>query len=360
LETGFKNGWFLVKKCRKLSSLIGVYLFAGDGYSGDDYYPFGMQMPGRKYQQGSSSYRYSINGQEKEKELTENITTAQYWEYDSRIGRRWNVDPVLKSWESTYSCFLSSPIWLNDVKGNIFDKATKSDKRAEKVQKLANERIDKLKKWASGAEEKINKLKGKISEQTSKVGVNGYTQEKADKEIASLNKKIEFQTSEKADFDLKIGFLTKSVTEIEQMKTDAEVYIYEDVTGSLGGTYRRESDKAIIMKVTSDENALHESTHAKQIHDGKITGTGEKTMVHTDLFGEELEAYRRQYSLDPNSVKREAPSYPRDAARISDLNRSWLLGLHADGVYPYLEILMGKKGIPENEAIETLDLYNRK
>ena len=55
-------------------------------------------MPGRKYQQGNSNYRYSINGQEKESELNENITTAEFWEYDSRIVRRWNVDPVYKEY----------------------------------------------------------------------------------------------------------------------------------------------------------------------------------------------------------------------------------------------------------------------
>lgn len=74
-------------------------------------------MHGRKYQQGTSSYRYSINGQEKESELNENITTAEYWEYDSRIGRRWNVDPVFKEYESPYAVFGNNPIWNIDPDG---------------------------------------------------------------------------------------------------------------------------------------------------------------------------------------------------------------------------------------------------
>ena len=75
-------------------------------------------MPGRKYKAGAtSSYRYSINGQEKEPELNENITTAQFWEYDSRIGRRWNRDPINKSFESPYTCLANSPIWLGDQNG---------------------------------------------------------------------------------------------------------------------------------------------------------------------------------------------------------------------------------------------------
>ena len=77
-----------------------------------------MQIPGRKFKQTGSDYRYSINGQEKESELNENITTAEYWEYDSRIVRRWNVDPVVKVYESPYLCFSNNPVWLMDPLGS--------------------------------------------------------------------------------------------------------------------------------------------------------------------------------------------------------------------------------------------------
>jgi hypothetical protein len=50
-------------------------------------------MPGRKFTQPNNSYRYGFNGQEKSDDVTVGNTTAMYWEYDSRIGRRWNVDP---------------------------------------------------------------------------------------------------------------------------------------------------------------------------------------------------------------------------------------------------------------------------
>jgi LysM repeat protein len=92
--------------------------FDADMVSGNDYYPFGMMMPGRKYSQPSAKYRYSINGQEKESDLNENITSALYWEYDSRIGRRWNADPVVKEYESPYSCFSNNPILSTDILGD--------------------------------------------------------------------------------------------------------------------------------------------------------------------------------------------------------------------------------------------------
>lgn len=76
-------------------------------------------LPGRKYQASpTSKYRYSINGQEKESELNENITTAQYWEYDSRIVRRWNVDPKPNTSISPYNCFAGNPVWFSDRMGD--------------------------------------------------------------------------------------------------------------------------------------------------------------------------------------------------------------------------------------------------
>jgi hypothetical protein len=77
-----------------------------------------MIEPGRKFVQGVKKYRYSINGQEKETELNENITTAEYWEYDSRLGRRWNIDPKPKVWESPYMCFGANPISNTDPNGD--------------------------------------------------------------------------------------------------------------------------------------------------------------------------------------------------------------------------------------------------
>jgi hypothetical protein len=94
-----------------------IAYYNADVVTANDYYPGGMTMPGRKYQQGSAKYRYSINGQEKESELNENITTAEYWEYDSRIGRRWNVDPVLKVGESPYLTFGGNPVMYSDPNG---------------------------------------------------------------------------------------------------------------------------------------------------------------------------------------------------------------------------------------------------
>ena len=91
-----------------------------------------MQQPGRKFQGSSiSKYRYSINGQEKESEINEDITTALFWQYDSRIGRRWNIDPVNNIYESPYLCFSGNPIMLVDYNGDeAFDNSKPKKKKA--------------------------------------------------------------------------------------------------------------------------------------------------------------------------------------------------------------------------------------
>jgi len=79
-----------------------------DVQSVSDYYPFGMEMPNRTY--SSSTARYGQYGQEKTPEIDENHYTAQYWEYDSRLGRRWNMDPKPNVSISNYACFANNPI----------------------------------------------------------------------------------------------------------------------------------------------------------------------------------------------------------------------------------------------------------
>jgi hypothetical protein len=90
-----------------------------------------MPMPGRSYQ-SSSVYRYGMNGQEKDLEIFEGAMTAEFWEYDSRTGRRWNVDPIVKPWESPYACFSNNPIYFADPKGLSSSTVTPGGKPADK------------------------------------------------------------------------------------------------------------------------------------------------------------------------------------------------------------------------------------
>ena len=82
-----------------------------------DYYPFGMAMPGRTF--NSSEYRYGFNGMEKDDEIAGrgNSYTAEFWQYDSRLGRRWNIDPITYASQSPYASFNNNPIFFSDPSG---------------------------------------------------------------------------------------------------------------------------------------------------------------------------------------------------------------------------------------------------
>ena len=68
----------------------------------------------------SETSRFGFNSQEKDNEIYGggNSYTAEYWQYDARLGRRWNLDPVVKPWESPYATFAGNPILFVDRFGN--------------------------------------------------------------------------------------------------------------------------------------------------------------------------------------------------------------------------------------------------
>jgi RHS repeat-associated protein len=74
-------------------------------------------MPTRH--ESSAGYRYGFQKQEKDNEIAGegNSYTAKFWQYDSRLGRRWNIDPVVKHHESSYATFSNNPIFLIDPTG---------------------------------------------------------------------------------------------------------------------------------------------------------------------------------------------------------------------------------------------------
>ena len=144
-------------------------------------------QPGRKYQAGTASYRYSINGQEKDSELNENITTALYWEYDSRIGRRWDVDPVIKPWESPYATFNNNPITQIDPKGLNGEDYTV--KKGDNLTKIA-------KRLGKGTTvESLVKLNDIKDPNNIKVGQVLKTSQPSSPEVMSGNPELNFKSS---------------------------------------------------------------------------------------------------------------------------------------------------------------------
>jgi len=47
-----------------------------------------------------------------------NHNTALFWEYDTRLARRWNLDPKPTSYESRYGICKNNPIAFSDILGD--------------------------------------------------------------------------------------------------------------------------------------------------------------------------------------------------------------------------------------------------
>ena len=79
--------------------------FEPDVLTATDYYPFGMEMPGRKY--NPQGYRYGFQKQEKDENIygQGNAYSFEYRVYDSRLGRFLSIDPLsgIFPWNSTYA-----------------------------------------------------------------------------------------------------------------------------------------------------------------------------------------------------------------------------------------------------------------
>ncbi len=106
------------RKLPEFDATESLAYYKPDVVSYSDYYPGHALMPGRS--SNTSEYRYGgVNGQEKVNELkgAGNHYTAEYWEYDPRIVRRWNQDPVIKHHESPYVAFANNPVWFSDPNG---------------------------------------------------------------------------------------------------------------------------------------------------------------------------------------------------------------------------------------------------
>ena len=91
--------------------------YIADVISQSDYYPFGMIMSGRN--ESADDYRYGFNGMEKDDEVSgsNNSYSAPYWQYDPRVGRRWNRDPVDHVNYSSYLAYSNNPILRIDPLG---------------------------------------------------------------------------------------------------------------------------------------------------------------------------------------------------------------------------------------------------
>ncbi|MFY7733270.1 MAG: polymorphic toxin type 44 domain-containing protein, partial [Bacteroidia bacterium] len=118
---------------------------------------------------------FSFNGQEKDDEVAGegNTMTAEFWEYDSRLGRRWNVDPLSKDfpWQSSYLTFNNNPISLIDPDGRAATSPGKTYDE-ETGEEIHDDKIDDKKVYigtkTDGSDRKLVGYSDKLQDVTKK------------------------------------------------------------------------------------------------------------------------------------------------------------------------------------------------
>jgi RHS repeat-associated protein len=109
--------------------------------SASDYYAFGMEMPGRTWQNTqASSYRYGFNGKERENDFWGDGNAYDFGARinDVRLGRWLSLDPLAAKYaqESNYIFAGNSPMAFVDIGGKYKYPAGKETEYANKYPKL--------------------------------------------------------------------------------------------------------------------------------------------------------------------------------------------------------------------------------
>jgi RHS repeat-associated protein len=314
-----------------------------------EYSCYGVELSGWGYV-SVDSYRYGFNGQEKEKEITgsETHTSAEFWMYDSRLGRRWQLDPVVQTFISDYACFGNNPIKMNDVLGNKFGDP-QSETNAKNAEVFADRRIRQANKILSKQGKKLFLMDEKLSklEERGKVDSEKYIKLSAKRQEVSdvMDQQIFFSAA-----------MNKSKRDIQEMREHEQVFILEymeDGDLGIGATYYDLSRNACVMSFTDMASMFDELVAGSQFIQGEISfdsktgGIG----VLTDL-DDERESYLRSWAADPRQQRKNLKPEDIKIQSIYDITED-------DGTRPY----RGHSKTPKNmkthgkEAAAAGDIY---
>jgi RHS repeat-associated protein len=93
--------------------------FVAEVVTAQDYYSFGMMMPGRKFNINKIKFRYGFNGKEDDNDAGEGIQDYGMRIYDARLGRFLSVDALTDAypWYTPYQFAGNIPILYIDLDG---------------------------------------------------------------------------------------------------------------------------------------------------------------------------------------------------------------------------------------------------
>ena len=226
----------------------------------------------------NKGYRYGYQGSERDDEVSGkgNSYTAEFWQYSPRLGRRWNIDPVVKFHESPYACFANNPIWFIDPNGadtsgfqNTVDNAGLNV--AVEIANKSKEFSDFFKSIASPTGSNFD----------VKVEFKAVTGLKS----ADTGAKILGQA--------RLMYNNTWVTDITTIPADAKIEEFsilvefdDNILSGISGQGKIDYDNALKAVTLVHELMVHTNTAIGFINSNRIKGAGgETTGINTAIFG---------------------------------------------------------------------------
>ncbi|MDD3876017.1 MAG: hypothetical protein PHT69_05315 [Bacteroidales bacterium] len=212
------------------------------------------------------AYRFGFNGQERDDEIygLGNSYTAEFWQYDARLGRRWNLDPVVKPHESPFATFANNPICFVDQSGldtSFADNQARSDFNT--AYNNVNKRIESLNEQIKEYDKQLSD--GNLSNRRT----NRINRDKSRAENTLANwGKLE------KDFD---EIINSPIMFYYSSNTDNLDPLEFGMTGGEGSIINREDGEIVGGNVNiqirpgHDEAVIHENRHGNQILEGTNT-----------------------------------------------------------------------------------------
>ena len=237
-----------------------------------------ITYPPKSSRSAMGGYRYFFNGQEADNEvLGEGVSlSAEFWQYDSRLGRRWNVDPVFKEYESPYACFAGNPVWFADYNG-IDTSFANNEARVQFN--------DTYKKVC----DEINTINNTIKQLSNEWSTMGYDNKKVNKRMMRDIKELNSRRS-------KLIEIKDAFEEVINSKIMFYYYARPNPEGkylSGGGTsYNKDKNRIVIWFYSGlPKTVVHETRHGAGFSWGEWGWNNETNSATYYDYQDEFEAY---------------------------------------------------------------------